>query len=382
MKINFYWHGLFSHRLADARFIWLSLAMLVVFESAAMPLSSPAPAHQDPAFTEFFRQTNGWAAGDVATSIPLSDGRVLWLFGDSYIDQFDAKTGTFPCLFDAHNAVLLQSTNNPIHPRTLRNSKSGDRSFFRPPAAPKGEFWPCFWPGAGFQDGDTVYVYLTVMQKTAQGGMWGFKAIGQYWAKLAFPEMKVAGYVELPSFNGIYFWCGFVKDEKSDYTYAFGARQNFTVGDVYVARFPTKNPEGQWFFWDGKNWNPNVTNAAVIAQGTSTSVNVCKVKDKFLLTTSQFSVACDQGREIYLSVSDSPTGPFSPRKKIFTVEDTMNGHHPFFYLAVAHPEFINASNELLITYCINGYEPCVPTCVNGRMNPDYYRPRAIRLPLN
>lgn len=40
------------------------------------------------------------------------------------------------------------------------------------------------------------------------------------------------------------------------------------------------------------------------------------------------------------------------------------------------------SDGLLITYCVNGYEPCVSNCVNGRMNPDYYRPRAIRLPIN
>jgi hypothetical protein len=257
-----------------------------------------------------------------------------------------------------------------------------DKSLFRPPTAQKGKFWPCFWPGAGFQEGDTVYIYLTEMQKTVQGGMWGFEAIGQYWAKLRFPEMKVAGYVKLPSFSGIYFWCGFVKDERNGFTYAFGDKQHFTASDVYVARFPTKDPEIPWLFWDGKNWNSDVTNAAIIARGASTSVNVCKVKDKFLLTTSQFSVACDQGREIYISVSDSPTGPFSPRKRIFKVDDAVNGHHPFFYSPVAHPEFINAGNELLITYCINGYEPCVPSCMKGRLNPDYYRPEAIRLPLN
>jgi hypothetical protein len=93
-------------------------------------------------------------------------------------------------------------------------------------------------------------------------------------------------------------------------------------------------------------------------------------------------VACDQGKDIYLSVADKPTGPFSPREKILTVDDTVDGHYPFFYSVFAHPEFINDRNELLITYSINGYEPCVPSCVNGRMNPDYYRPRAIRLPLD
>jgi hypothetical protein len=55
--------------------------------SAWPSLLSPPPAQKGKAFTEFFRQTNGWAAGDGATSIPLSDGRVLWLFGDSYVSR-------------------------------------------------------------------------------------------------------------------------------------------------------------------------------------------------------------------------------------------------------------------------------------------------------
>lgn len=338
-------------------------------------------AHKDVAFTEFFRQTNGWAAGDVAASVPLSDGRVLWLFGDSYVNQFDPQTGTLPCLFDARNALLVQRTNDLMHPRTLRSAQTGDRSFFHPPDAKAGTPWPCFWPGAGFQDGNTIYIYLTEMQQTPPGGMWGFKAVGPYWAKLSFPDLAVVGYVKLPNFNGISFSCGFVSDETSDFTYAFGNKQRGLGSDVYVARFPTKLPEGPWTFWDGAHWTADVTNAAVIAPGASTSVNVCKVKNQFLLLSTEFSVACDQGREIYLSVSDRPTGPFSPRRKIFTVDDAVQGHHPFFYLAMAHPEFLDASG-LLITYCINGYEPCVPTCVSNRMNPDYYRPRAIRLPLN
>jgi hypothetical protein len=79
-------------------------------------------------------------------------------------------------------------------------------------------------------------------------------------------------------------------------------------------------------------------------------------------------------------ISDRPTGPFSRRQKIFSVDDAVDGHYPFFYCAVPHPEFVDVSG-ILITYSINGYAPCLPTCVNDRMNPDYYRPRAIRLPL-
>lgn len=347
----------------------------------SLPAFSSLPeARLDPAFTGYFRQTNHWAAGDGAVSIPLSDGRVLWLFGDSYVNQFDPASGTLPALFNARNAVLVQRTNDLGNLQTLGRLGRTDKSFFRPPGS-KTNFWPCFWPGAGFQSGNVIHVYLNEIQKTPAGGLWGFKTIGYYLATLSFPDLKVTGYVKLPDMAGIFFGDGFVKDEKSGLVYAFGSKLHSIGSDVFVARFPAANPEEAWTFWDGQDWNTNAARAAVITQGASSSVSVCRVANRYLLVTSAFSVACDQGRAIFAAVSDSPVGPFTPRKRIFTVDDAVQGHHPFFYLPVIHPEFINGDG-LLITYCINGYEPAVPNCVNGRMNPDYYRPRAIRLPLN
>jgi hypothetical protein len=339
-------------------------------------------AHKDADYCTFFRQTNHWAAGDVGTSVPLSDGRVLWFFGDSFIDQFDPVTGTLPAIFDARNAVIVQqNTNAPTPSLTLAQFGETDKSFFRPPDAGNTNFWPCYWPAAGFQAGNTIYVYLAEIDKTPSGGMWGFKGIGQAMAKMSFPDLKVTGYIKLPSFNGIKFSSGFVTDDDAGYTYAFGAKAHGIGSDVYVARFPARDPEsGPWRFWNGRGWSENVTNAAAIAHGASVSVSACRVNGTYLLITTAFSVACDQGRDIFVLTCKSPTGPFTPRRKIYTLgaDDTVEGHYPFFYIAVPHPELMNADG-LLITYCINGYLPCVPMTVNGRTNPDYYRLRAIRL---
>src|SRR5690606_24969483 len=43
--------------------------------------------------------------------------------------------------------------------------------------------------------------------------------------------------------------------------------------------------------------------------------------------------------------------------------------------------FINEQDELLITYNVNGYGTCVEGCKENRMDPDHYRPRGIRVPL-
>jgi len=334
-------------------------------------------AHKDKEFIEFFRRASGWIAGDGALSVPLSGGRVLWLFGDSHLDDLDPKTGTMPCLFQARNAGLLQQINDLGNVRTLSGEGRVFRSWLKNSEDGAKEW---FWPLCGFQDKQTVWIYLSALRKTEAGGPFGFESIGHdFWAKIQIPEMKPKAYVALPDFDGIVFGDGLIVEGK--YVYAFGGKQRGLASDVYVARFHRNRPESNWSFWDGKSWSGDVKKSAPIAYGRSNSIHVCKIKESFLVTTTEFSVGCDQGTRIFMATSQKPTGPFSNLKSIFTVDDIYQGHFPFFYFAVAHPEFVNAAGELLVTYSINNYEPCVSGCINGRAIPDHYRPKAIRLPL-
>jgi hypothetical protein len=357
-------------------FLTVTTALLLAFASCAGDANEAAEAYNDQPFTEFFRRTSGWTAGDGALSVPLPDGRVLWLFGDSHIDDFDPKTQTMPCLFQVRSAGLLQNTNDFKAARTMIGSGPGSRSWFK--NSTNANEW--FWPVCGFQEGESIYVYLAALENTGKGGMWGFRARAHdYLAKMSFPQLDSIAYLPLSNFNGITFGQGFVREGQD--IYAFGIKQRGTGSDVFVARFKASSPEGDWNFWNGQHWSANVTNASPIARGASTSVHVCKVNDRFLLTTSAFSIACDQGKEIYMATSRRPTGPFSPLKSVYKLDDLYEGHYPFFYFAVAHPEFINEKNEILVTYSINGYEPCVSTCLKGRAIPDHYRPKAIRVAL-
>jgi Secretion system C-terminal sorting domain len=100
-----------------------------------------------------------------------------------------------------------------------------------------------------------------------------------------------------------------------------------------------------------------------------------------VLVSTEFTVSCDAGTHLYSATADSLTGPFSARKTLYTIPDNDLGHSPFWYGPNIHPEYINDKNELLITYDINGYSNCEPACINNGFDPDYYRPRGIRVPL-
>src|SRR5436190_12763631 len=141
-------------------------ACLLFLVSAAIAAgASEFSARPDTNFTHFFQRTNGWTAGDGAISIPLADGRVLWLFGDSHLDDLDPKTGTMPCLFQCRNAGLLQEMNDFERSATLSGKRPGSRSWFK--NSTNNNEW--FWPICGFQNGNTVFVYLSALRKTPAG---------------------------------------------------------------------------------------------------------------------------------------------------------------------------------------------------------------------
>jgi hypothetical protein len=254
-------------------------AAIHAYASGDQPLtenaSKPGPgqtltnAYKDPAFTEFFRRTNGWVAGDGALSVPLSDGRVLWLFGDSFIDGYDPATRTIPCLFQVRNTALVHDKAELHHARTLLNTNVANRTLFQLSA--NTQRW--FWPVSGFQQGKTVYVYPTRLKP---GGGLGFEVDGHAWGKLRFPELEVDGYAELPDFNGIDFGCGFVPEAGGRFTYAFGSKLDGLESNLYVARFQTAEPEHDWAYWDGRSWSTKVRGAAIVGRA-AVSLNVCKL---------------------------------------------------------------------------------------------------------
>lgn len=343
-------------------------------------LSKQDAIYVDADAVNFFRRTNGWVAGDGASSILMNDGRIVWFFGDSHIDDYFLSEQKIFCLFQVRNAAMVQPSNHTWdwkQTSTLTgNPFPGTQSYFKNKA--NDDYW--MWPERGFQlkNNDTIYVYNTPL-KTTGSGQWDFTADSfPVWGKIRASDMKVVGYTMLQDFDEIDFGEGYIQEDDG-YMYAFGSRQTFIEAGVFVARFPANDPNAPWTFWTGTEWSSNIKKIQRITGGATSSVNVVKYNGKYLVFSTEFSLNCDGGTHIYVSVGDSPTGPFSQRKIIYEIPDRFQGHSPLFYVPNAHTELSDA-NELLLTYNINGYGDCIDICKGGKMDPDHYRPRAIRIP--
>jgi Domain of unknown function (DUF4185) len=334
--------------------------------------------YKDSIFQQFFNKTSGLIAGDVGFTIPLDNNKVIWLFGDSYIDNFDATTQTVPCLFQVNNAALVHNKNDLINSTTILGTQTGIKSLFKiyPDATNKK-----LWPGNGYLLNDSIYIYNQGI-KINNTGNFGFNITGEdYIATLKASDLTVVNYKPLPFLDSVFYGSAIIKDDATNYVYAYGVKNNGLGSNVYIARFKADKPNINWEFYTGTTWSNNQQNKMPIAQGYSYSVHVSKIKNKYVLLTSYFNVGCNQGREIHSFTSSKPEGPFTNDKKIYDTFDSSKNATPFFYFPVSHPEFINSKDELLVTYSINGFEPCYPNCINGRMNPTLYRLQAIRVPL-
>ncbi|RCH56321.1 hypothetical protein DJ568_00200 [Mucilaginibacter hurinus] len=355
-------------------------------------------SYRDDAVVNFFHRTNkaqGSVAFDQGNSIALTwgpnAGKVLWIAEDSFDGVRLKDNGNLLCgFFQYNNSVLIQPASRSWDPEltdnlTISNSTQGrPRQVFN--AQPGTDFT---WPGVGVEVGNKVYVYgaelkslklvhqaLYEMVQSASNNAWQinrFLPVGMDQANVVYSE-------------------GMVKPGDG-YVYAYGNMGVFIVKYIYVARFKESDPL-TWTFWDGSKWvdkqpitKPTTKEALhFVGKGEDVAAYantaISYHNGKYIMMQMDFGYGCDNPEHnIYISTSTSPTGPFTQKKKVFTIEDRYRGHIAKFYTPAIHPEFDNGNKELLLTYCLN-FSGCNTgdDCRNGELDSRQYQIKGIRVP--
>lgn len=333
-------------------------------------------AYRDATFTDLFRRTSGWTAGEVSHSIPLPGGKSLWLFRFSNVDNYQAADTSVTCLAQVRNAMMLQDISSTASLTTiLDNTKTGiNRTPFKLMDDDPG----LFVPGGGFSRGDTAYVVLSRLNTD-------LSYAGAFVAKIHTPGLASAADIvsisPLPAMNDIAFGSAVLADTVTNYAYIYGSKANWIVYEPYVARVPLDNILGQWEFYNGSGWTTDAAAAQkIMADYTPTTFSVMHIQGKYYMITQDhnFFGSCDDAKNIVVYESRHPYGPFEHRKVLFTLDDRYQGMNIRTFEATAHPEFIQ-NNELLISYNVNN--TCPAQCTGNRFNADLFRPKFIRVPL-
>jgi hypothetical protein len=292
----------------------------------------------------FFRlmtagRTDGWLAGDLPASVDLRDGRVLWLFGDTWIGARDEAGGIAPGAAFWHNSALVQTGACA----DLLNA--GGNSWLT--IAGSDDFW---WPSGGYvpegERGQVVDVFVTRMRRTGPG-VFDFIAVGADVVELRRADLAVIGMRALPYQDRL--WASSVVTDRG-WLYLFG--RGYSAGpSTYLARVRAGNVHGRWQFWDGRRFGRDPARVKpVLTFGAFNNPSMTRLRDGRWL-----AIAKDRefdGATVIGWTAGKPQGPWHPTGPLVAAP-TSGRPGEFTYLAVPHAAISLPRSRLLVSWNVN-----------------------------
>lgn len=301
----------------------------------------------------FTRYGGGWTGGDATYSIALPDGRVLWLFGDSFMGTVNPNRSR-PGTPLKRNAFVVQNANE------LSTLTGGATAYLEPSEA---GWW--YWPGHGVAFGDTLQVVMFGFKSTG-GGAWDFGYASVDVATFLLPDFTLLSIDRKVTDPGTNYGACVLQD--GDYTYLYGSEKAGLSKFMHVARVQGRDLNGHWQYFDGSGWTDDPAASARVFAHVSDQFSVFKHNSRYYLMTQHHIF----GGEIYLYDSPMPAIGFEQKRTIYCTPQTNQGNL-FTYNAFAHTEF-SGNGELLVSYNVNSF-------VFGDLfaNADNYRPYFVRV---
>lgn len=329
-----------------------------------------APVEPWPGGQQLFTRDPDWRGGDGAQTVTLGEDRILWLFGDSLVEQ-DQPAGEDEVVF-VHNSVAIQNGTNPAratfdaHWRTVETAEPAppetpviDRQVDPRPTAffpnESDDVW--HWPGAGALVEDQLVVFASRVQQNGTGAF-GFEAAGWRVFTIDNPQEAPPRWEpdkHAPDVPDHGFTVGIAAVEHGEHLYAYATREaergELTVHEVAVARWPTTDVAQarfdriEWWTGDATGWrsDPSATPEVLVASlAASFTVHHDPGTDRFVFTGLE---GFPRG-PITVRTAPDPWGPFSERAELFTPpgQEADGGT----YAARAHPGL--AGGETIVTW--------------------------------
>lgn len=305
-------------------------------------------------FNQLFTRYSGWTGGDATYSIPLPDGRTLWLFGDSFIGTVNANRSR-PGGGFYRNAFVVQAGDQ------MTTLTGGTSAFLQPADA---GWW--YWPGHGSAHGDTLQVIMFGFKSTGSGGLWDFAYASVDVVTFHLPDFKVLSIERKVTDPPVNYGACLLED--NGFTYLYGSEKSGFSKFMHVARVPGHNLNGTWEYFTGTEWTTDPAASARVFAHVSDEFSVFKHNNHYYLLTQNHLL----GGEIYLYDADNPVLGFDHKKLVYCTPQTNKGSL-ITYNAFAHTQF-SGNGELLVSYNVNS-----SIFADLFSNADNYRPYFVRV---
>ncbi|MEV0157656.1 fibronectin type III domain-containing protein [Micromonospora sp. NPDC050686] len=328
---------------------------------AAQPTAGGYSAAWLTALFDAYGDTSGrWSGADRTASVRLPDGRLLWLFSDTFLGPVGAdgsRPRTAPFI---HNSAVVQRSDQLVE--TVHGGTADDP---RPlvPAIEPDEF---HWIGDAQVAGDTLQVLVNRYRRTGASPL-DHRLLGTALATFALPALTPTGIRPLPLDDRVSWGSEVLRD--GDHTYVYGTEAAGEAKFAHVARVRGDDLGGPWEFWTGRDWSTDDDASARVLSGVGTSYGVQRVAGGYVLVTHENNLVFSA--ELVAYPADSPVGPFRGPDYLHTAPETADGH--LVYDADLHPASARPG-KLLISYNVNDVDDAVTYADAG-----LYRPRFVEV---
>lgn len=318
------------------------------------------------------RTSPGFVGADVGASALLSDGRNIWVFGDT-LRPPEAPGPTM-----VRNSMMLTG--------------DGCASVYLPadhgPAVPDRADGVGYWPmsvDAIPEDADHDRVAVALMRVRRTGdGPWDFEIVGSSVARFRVPAGGVPELRDVtdlgpddPSVQAP-LW-GAAVELTEDWVYLYGTAHPddpYVFGySLHVARATVEDYRDPrtWEYWNGHAWTGDRDSALRLVPAED---GVSRVLSVFEQDGAWYAVSKRNeflGEEMVVWKAHAPTGPFRPGAPVASIP---SDDRRLRYMPLAHPQLLPKDGTVVVSWSTNAADPDLL-----KEDPRLYRPTFTRIDL-
>jgi hypothetical protein len=352
---------------------------LVSFLLLACQTSPRFTAAALPGHDAAFERTSGWTGGDGAYSLALGDGRVLWLFGDTFVGRVSEGRRADARLIN--NSAAVQAGGTP--------SEASLRFFYKTPdggGAPAALFEPedgigWFWPYHGVRTAEGLFLFLLQVEAAEGPAAFGFRLVATWLGRVENPDEAPGRWSlaarKLP-------WgderrlLGSSVLLREGMAYVYGTVDETIEGvvakHVILARVPAERLRdfSVWRFFAEGEWVAEVERASRVCEDAAGEFSV-----SFQPGLRRYVMIFTEGglsEHMALRVALRPEGPWGESLRFYSCPEAGWDPRIFCYAAKGHPELAAGAGELIVTYVANATEFALLES-DARL----YRPRFVKI---
>lgn len=361
-----------------------TLAAILLVALAAVAAQAEPVARAYPEGDRLFRSDPRWLGGDAAISVPLSGGRTLWLFGDSFVDETEPYTRAGAAF--VRNTVAIQTGADPRKAQMRfywRRAKDGSPAAFFPN---RKDIW--YWPRSGIRlGGGSLIVFLHKIKATNDGLK--FASAGYAIAQVTNPDsepsqwqMRVVEQRDLP-FDALPGGDAVIDGEQ---VVVLATREKRAPHAGALVRYPAAPffnrdlSKSEWWLGEKKGW---VAVSGVGRRGPPFVMDDAGAESSLhwdARLNAYVHVASYGFGATTIGVRTAPklTGPWSAARTVYRPPES-DAPRPFVYAGKAHPELIGPDGSLLVTYVANSFDHKKLLSAEGERT--LYWPRFVAIPV-